>query len=82
MGAREDDLPVTASVPTYGRIIFGIGRDASYAAAHRGDFPVLKVGGLMRVPLRVALKQVLGEGADITPLLARFRDAGNRKCAA
>ena len=30
----------------------GLSRNASYAAAARGDFPVIRVGKLLRVPLR------------------------------
>ena len=77
-----DDLPLTVSVPMFGRIVYGIGRNAAYDAARRGDFPVCEIGGLKRVPVRIALKAVVGEGADITPLLARFRDAEKQKHAA
>ena len=42
--------PKTVSVPQAGKIFLGIGRDASYQAAARGDIPVLRVGRLLRVP--------------------------------
>jgi predicted DNA-binding transcriptional regulator AlpA len=36
----------------------GLGRNASYAAAKRGDIPTIKIGRLLRVPIR-ALEQML-----------------------
>ncbi len=51
----------TMSVPDAGRIYLGIGRDASYEAARRGDIPVLRVGPkLLRVPV-VAMERLLEE---------------------
>jgi hypothetical protein len=49
----------TISVPDAGRIFFGLGRNASYAAAERGDFETIKVGGKIVVPV-VALAAKLG----------------------
>lgn len=69
----DQDIPITVSVPEFGRLALGIGRDASYAAAARGDFPVVEVGALKRVPLLPALKPLIGEGVDMQPILARFR---------
>jgi len=37
---------------------FGLSRNAAYAAAQRGDIPTIKVGKLLRVPVR-ALEQML-----------------------
>ena len=34
----------TMSVPAAGRLYFGLGRNGSYAAAKRGEIPVIKVG--------------------------------------
>ena len=48
----------TISVPEAGRDYLGIGRDASYEAARRGDIPVLRVGRLLRVPI-VAMERLL-----------------------
>ena len=36
----------------------GLGRNASYAAAKRGDLPTIKIGRLLRVPVR-ALEEIL-----------------------
>lgn len=42
--------PLTLSVPAAGQLL-GIGRDAAYAAAQRGEIPVLHLGRSLRVPL-------------------------------
>ena len=39
----------TLSVPQAGEIL-GIGRNAAYVAAHRGEIPVIQIGRLLRVP--------------------------------
>jgi excisionase family DNA binding protein len=54
---REDQL--TISVPEAGRRL-GLGRNASYAAARRGEIPVLEFGRKLRVPL-VALERLVTE---------------------
>ena len=41
----------TISVPEAGRLYYGIGRDASYEAAKRGDIIVMRIGRLLRVPV-------------------------------
>jgi excisionase family DNA binding protein len=51
------DPPKTLSVPEAGRWL-GIGRNASYEAARRGDIPTIKIGRLLRVPV-VALERKL-----------------------
>jgi hypothetical protein len=43
--------PKTLTVPDAGRIYYGLGRNASYDAAKRGDIPTIKVGRLLRVPV-------------------------------
>jgi hypothetical protein len=52
--------PKTLSVPQAGREYFGLGRNASYEAARRGDLPTIKIGRLLRVPV-VAFKRKLEE---------------------
>jgi hypothetical protein len=52
----KDDKPEvieTYSVPEAGRRYYGIGIHASYAAMRRGEIPVIKVGRLFRVPVRL-----------------------------
>ena len=52
--------PRTISVPEAGREYFGIGRDASYEAARRGDIPAIRVGRLIRVPVE-AMERMMAE---------------------
>jgi bifunctional DNA-binding transcriptional regulator/antitoxin component of YhaV-PrlF toxin-antitoxin module len=50
----------TITVPEAGREYFGLGRNASYEAARRGEIPTIKIGRLLRVPV-VALERKLEE---------------------
>lgn len=42
--------PLTLSVEEAGRLL-GVGRDASYRAAHDGDIPTVRIGRKLRVPI-------------------------------
>jgi hypothetical protein len=53
-----DESSKTLSVPDAGRKYFGLGRNASYDAAKRGDLPVIKIGGRLRVSI-IALEKML-----------------------
>jgi hypothetical protein len=46
------DTELTISVPEAGARYYGMSRNASYAAAARGDIPTVRVGRLKRVPVR------------------------------
>jgi hypothetical protein len=59
-GANMSESPLTISVPEAGRKYFGLSRNASYAAAARGDIPTIKIGKLLRVPVRM-LDQMLDQ---------------------
>lgn len=48
----------TLSVPEAGRDYYGLGRNAAYNAAKRGDIPTIRIGKILRVPIR-ALEQQL-----------------------
>ena len=48
---KDKPEPLTMSVPEAGRKYFDLSRDASYAAAQRGDIPTIRVGRLLRVPV-------------------------------
>lgn len=48
----------TLSVPEAGRDYYGLSRNAAYAAAKRGEIPTIRIGKLLRVPVR-ALEQQL-----------------------
>ena len=58
--------PKTITVPEAGKEYFGLSRNASYAAAIRGEIPTIKIGKLLKVPVR-ALEEMLnnprGKGA-------------------
>lgn len=51
---------MTISVPEAGKRYFGLSRNAAYAAAERGEIPTIKIGRLLRVPVR-ALETMLNE---------------------
>jgi hypothetical protein len=52
------DQPLTISVPEAGKRYFGLSRNASYAAAARGEIPTIRIGWLLKVPVK-ALEQML-----------------------
>jgi len=54
----SNDLTLTISVPEAGAKYFDLSRNSSYAAAARGDIPTIRIGKLLRVPVR-ALEQML-----------------------
>jgi Helix-turn-helix domain len=51
------------SVPEAGEKYFGLGRNAAYDAAARGDIPTVRVGRLLRVPIR-ALERMLDQAGQ------------------
>jgi hypothetical protein len=55
--------PLTLSVPEAGRRYFGLSRNGSFNAAARGDIPTVRVGKLLRVPIR-ALEKMLDKASD------------------
>jgi len=59
----NDETPLTITVPEAGKKYFDLSRDASYAAAQRGDIPTIRVGRLLRVPV-AAMERKLGEAAN------------------
>ena len=65
------DARLTCTVPEAGRLL-GIGRDAAYAAAARGDIPTLRIGRRLLVPLGklhelVGMKPLERSGRGSTP---------------
>lgn len=61
----DQERPKTLSVPQAGKEYFGLSRDGSYRAAERGDIPTVKIGRLLRVPVR-AMEQLLDDAARKT----------------
>jgi excisionase family DNA binding protein len=54
----SEDTPLTMSVPEAGKKYFGLSRNGAYDAAARGELPTVKIGRLLRVPVR-ALEAML-----------------------
>ena len=59
----SDQTPQTLSVPQAGKRYFGLSRNASYAAAQRGQLPTIRIGRLLRVPVR-AMERMLDQASD------------------
>jgi hypothetical protein len=47
------------TVPEAGKLYFNLGRNASYAAAARGEIPTIKIGGRLRAVV-AALDRMVG----------------------
>ena len=58
--AEPDAEALTLSVPDAGKKYFGLSRNGAYAAAARGELPTIRMGKLLRVPVR-ALEQMLDQ---------------------
>jgi excisionase family DNA binding protein len=59
----ENESPFTISVPEAGKRYFGLSRGSSYAAAANGEIPTIKIGRLLRVPIR-ALDRILERASE------------------
>jgi excisionase family DNA binding protein len=59
-----EESPLTISVVEAGRKYFGLSRGASYQAAERGDIPTIRVGRLLRVPVRALEKMLDNASGD------------------
>ena len=59
-----EDAQLTISVPEAGKRYFNLSRNAAYAAAKRGEIPTIRIGRLLRVPIR-ALERML-DGVTVT----------------
>jgi hypothetical protein len=58
----EESL-LTLSVPAAGKKYFGLSRNGAYDAAARGEIPTIKIGRLLRVPIR-ALEAMLDRASE------------------
>jgi hypothetical protein len=56
--SNDQSSPKTISVPAAGKQYFGLAKNAAYAAAARGEIPVIRIGGRLRVPI-VQLERLL-----------------------
>jgi excisionase family DNA binding protein len=59
----ETDDQWTTTVPEAGKKYLGLSRNASYAAAERGEIPTVRIGRLLRVPVR-ALERMLDQAGQ------------------
>jgi excisionase family DNA binding protein len=59
----SSDQPLTLSVPEAGRRYFGLSRNSAYDAAARGEIPTVRIGRLLRVPVR-ALERMLDRASE------------------
>jgi hypothetical protein len=59
--------PKTLTVPDAGRIYYGLGRNASYEAAKRGDIPTIRIGRLLRVPVAAMERRLEEADSDRRP---------------
>jgi excisionase family DNA binding protein len=61
--SKRKPVPATYSIDEAAERL-NISRNSAYAAAHRGEIPVIKLGSLLRVP-RAKLDRMLGlAGSD------------------
>jgi Helix-turn-helix domain len=58
----EQEAPFTISVPEAGKRYFELSRNAAYAAADRGEIPTIRIGRLLRVPVRALEAMLNGAG--------------------
>jgi len=65
-GDSSDDQCWTMSVPAAGRKYFGLNRNGAYAAAARGDLPTVRIGRLLRVPIK-AVERMLDTASQQPP---------------
>ena len=56
--SQQHNEPLTLSVPEAGKLYFNLSKNASYAAALSGDIPTLRIGRLLRVPVRAMEKML------------------------
>ncbi|MGY4624585.1 hypothetical protein [Bradyrhizobium sp. USDA 4486] len=62
---QDVELPVTLPVRTFCRAAYGIGEVGAYAAARSNEVPTIRVGGLIKVPVRVALAKIANGDPEI-----------------
>ena len=58
-----EDCPAAISIPEAGRVSLGLSRNGSYEAAARGDFEIIEVGRLRKVPIIALAMRMVATGA-------------------
>ena len=66
----DDETPKTISVPEAGKRYFGLSRNASYDAAARNEIPTIRIGRLLRVPVR-AMERMLDKSEPAKNVISR-----------
>jgi excisionase family DNA binding protein len=59
----DETTPLTLTVPEAGKRYFGLSRNGAYDAAARGEIPTIRIGRLLRVPVR-ALERMLERASE------------------
>ncbi len=72
--ARRPAERLVYTVPEAGRLL-GLGRNAAYDAAKRGDIPTLRIGRLLLVP-KIPFHCMLGMTGTVTGTPTEVTDAG------
>lgn len=62
------ETTLTLTVPEAGAKYFGLSRNAAYAAAARGELPTVRIGRLLKVPVR-AMEKIM-DAAEPRPTAA------------
>jgi excisionase family DNA binding protein len=60
----EADDRWTITVPEAGKKYLGLSRNAAYAAAGRGEIPTVRIGRLLRVPIKAVERMLDQVGRD------------------
>jgi len=67
----ECELPITVSVPVFGEIVYGLGRNGSYEAAKAGVISTKAVQGKLRVVTRAELRRLAGDDPLVLQALTK-----------
>lgn len=68
---KSDEKDWTLPVPVAGKRYYGLGKNASYAAAARGEIPTLRIGGKIRAVVH-AIEHQLGGVGQFAPAKAQI----------
>ncbi len=63
----SENTPKTLTIEEAGAKYFGLCRASSYAAAKRGDLPIIRIGRLMRVSVPALERRLAQAGEKARP---------------
>ena len=75
-GEHDQAERLVYTVPEAGRLL-GLGRNAAYDAAKRGDIPTLRIGRLLLVP-KIPFLRMLGIADTLTAAPGQASDVGTK----